>query len=88
MIIGVDPHKRSVTLEVIDQRERVLHLQRFATDTTGYRVCQGPGSMEGGTYQGLHQTRALTGSWRRDFGSWVGPVLERLQGLGQGLGLG
>ncbi|WP_459077414.1 IS110 family RNA-guided transposase [Kineococcus auxinigenes] len=38
VIIGVDPHKRSVTIEVIDQREQVLHVERFATDTAGYRA--------------------------------------------------
>ena len=32
-----DPHKRSVTIEVLDGRERVLHRGRYATDTDGIR---------------------------------------------------
>jgi transposase len=38
VIIGVDPHKRSATIEVIDQRERVLRKGRFSTDTDGYQA--------------------------------------------------
>ncbi|MBG0569306.1 IS110 family transposase [Actinoplanes aureus] len=38
VIIGVDPHKRSATVEVIDQRERVLGKGRYSTDTDGYRA--------------------------------------------------
>jgi transposase len=37
VVIGVDPHKRSATIEVIDERERVLEAGRFGTDTAGYR---------------------------------------------------
>jgi transposase len=36
MIIGVDPHKRSATIEIIDEREQVLHTGRFGTDQDGY----------------------------------------------------
>jgi len=36
VVIGVDPHKRSATIEVIDQRERVLGKGRFGTDHDGY----------------------------------------------------
>jgi transposase len=38
VIIGVDPHKRSATIEVIDQRERVLGKGRFGTDRDGYEA--------------------------------------------------
>jgi len=38
VIIGVDPHKRSSTIEVIDQRERVLGKGRFGTDRDGYQA--------------------------------------------------
>jgi transposase len=38
VIIGVDPHKRSATIEVIDQRERVLGKSRFGTDHDGYQT--------------------------------------------------
>ncbi len=48
--IGMDPHKRSATIEVIDDRETVLAQGRFGTDTDGYRgdaharrAIQGPG---------------------------------------------
>jgi hypothetical protein len=37
VVIGVDPHKHSVTIEVVDDRERVLHKGRYSTDTDGYR---------------------------------------------------
>jgi transposase len=34
----MDPHKRSATIEVLDERERVLDHGRFATDRDGYRA--------------------------------------------------
>lgn len=36
VITGMDPHKRSATIEVIDERGRVLEGGRFGTDKTGY----------------------------------------------------
>jgi len=36
IVIGVDPHKLSVTIEVLDDREQVLATGRFATDNAGY----------------------------------------------------
>jgi transposase len=33
----MDPHKRSATIEVIDDREKVLALGRYGTDTVGYQ---------------------------------------------------
>ncbi|MAQ14284.1 MAG: IS110 family transposase [Sandaracinus sp.] len=38
VIIGVDPHKMSVTIEVVDKRERLLGSGRFATDQAGYKA--------------------------------------------------
>jgi transposase len=38
VIIGVDPHKLSATIEVIDSRETVLGSGRFTTDNLGYRA--------------------------------------------------
>ena len=38
VIIGMDPHKRSATIEVVDEAEHVLLSQRFATGTDGYRA--------------------------------------------------
>ena len=37
VVIGVDPHKLSATIEVLDDREKVLGGGRFGTDRDGYR---------------------------------------------------
>jgi hypothetical protein len=37
VIVGVDPHKKSVTIEVVDGHGTVLARGRYGTDTTGYR---------------------------------------------------
>ncbi|HKC26791.1 MAG TPA: IS110 family transposase [Jatrophihabitans sp.] len=37
VVIGMDPHKRSATIEIIDDREQVLGGGRFGTDRDGYR---------------------------------------------------
>ena len=36
VFIGVDPRKLSATIEVVDHREAVLAVGRFATDKAGY----------------------------------------------------
>ena len=36
MIIGMDPHKRSATIEVIDEQARVLAAGRYGTGKAGY----------------------------------------------------
>ena len=36
IVIGVDPHKLSATIEVVDQREKVLGSGRFTTDKAGF----------------------------------------------------
>ena len=36
VIIGMDPHKRSATIEVINDRGRILAVGRYGTDKTGY----------------------------------------------------
>src|SRR5439155_18945589 len=38
VVIGMDPHKRSATIEIIDDRETVLAGGRFGTDRDGYRA--------------------------------------------------
>jgi transposase len=38
VIIGVDPHKRSATIEVINEREQTLSQGRFGTDSDGYQA--------------------------------------------------
>ena len=37
VVVGMDPHKRSVTVEVMAADEKVLGSGRFATDVAGYR---------------------------------------------------
>jgi hypothetical protein len=37
VVIGMDPHKGSATIEVLDERERVPLKARFGTDRQGYR---------------------------------------------------
>jgi transposase len=36
VIIGMDPRKRSATIEIIDPAGHVLATGRYATDTAGY----------------------------------------------------
>ncbi len=36
VVIGVDPHKLSATIEVVDSHERLLGSGRFSTDRVGY----------------------------------------------------
>jgi hypothetical protein len=36
VIIGMDPHKRSATIEVIDERAQIFAVGRFGTDKAGY----------------------------------------------------
>ena len=37
VVVGMDPHKRSVTVEVMAADERVLGGGRFGTDAAGYQ---------------------------------------------------
>ena len=67
VVIGVDPAKRSHTIEVIDDRERTLLVQRFDNDNAGYRLMRAaarrwPGrewAVEGATGVGLHLAQRL-----------------------------
>ncbi len=36
IVIGVDPHKLSATIEVVDSHERLLGSGRFSTDRAGF----------------------------------------------------
>ena len=38
VVIGMDPHKRSATIEIIDDRQKVLFAGRFGTDRDGYKA--------------------------------------------------
>jgi hypothetical protein len=37
VVIGMDPHKRSATIEVLDEAEKLLATGRFGTDRDGYK---------------------------------------------------
>ena len=39
VVIGMDPHKRSATIEIMAGDEAVLGSGRYATDAAGYRQC-------------------------------------------------
>ena len=62
IVIGVDPHKLSATIEVVDQHERVLGSGRFATDKAGYAAMlgyvaqwsRGPGQWRAAMVPGTH----------------------------------
>jgi hypothetical protein len=49
LVIGVDTHKLSATIEVVDDRETVVATGRFGTDQGGTRRCANasPGSRSG-----------------------------------------
>jgi transposase len=36
VIIGMDPHRRSATIEVVDERAQILAVGRYGTDKAGY----------------------------------------------------
>ena len=55
VIIGVDPHKMSATIEASDSREILRATGRFGTDAGGYRRC---GSMPGSGRSGYGRWRA------------------------------
>lgn len=38
VIVGVDPNKKSVTIEAVDEQGQKLAIGRFGTDSTGYRL--------------------------------------------------
>jgi transposase len=41
VVIGMDPHKRSATIEVVDTHARLLGSGRFSTDKAGYAAMRG-----------------------------------------------
>ena len=47
MIIGMDPHKRSATIEVTDAAGRVLEVGRFGPDKAGYAAMLAAGRQHG-----------------------------------------
>ena len=61
VVIGMDPHKRSVTIEVMAGDETVLGGGRFATDRDGFRTMLSPVRAKPGR-TGSGRSRAATGS--------------------------
>jgi len=67
VVIGMDPHKRSATIEVLDARERVLEQGRYETDTAGYKAMLAAGrrwprrrwAVEGANGIGKHLAQRL-----------------------------
>ena len=47
VIIGMDPHKGSATIEVIDERGQVVSRGRFGTDRQGYAAMLAEGRRHG-----------------------------------------
>jgi transposase len=93
VVIGVDPHKASNTVVVIDAQERVLAQQRFPNDRAGYRSMR--------TFARTHRDRVWAVEGARGVGAGLAqrlvadgePVLDvparlsaRVRALGGGSG--
>ena len=73
VLIGVDPAKRSHTIEVIDRWEKVLATGRFDNTTAGYRAMRALGKkwpervwvIEGATGVGLYLAQRLVADGER-----------------------
>jgi hypothetical protein len=59
VVIGMDPHKRSATIEVLDEAEQPVMAGRFGTDSEGYRLLLAAGR------QFPHRLWAVEGVVRR-----------------------
>ena len=64
VIIGMDPHKRSATIEVIDQRGRVLEVGRFDTNEAGYAAMLAAGRTHGGVGERVWAVEGCNGIGR------------------------
>jgi transposase len=72
VVIGVDPHKLSATIEIVDQRENLLGSGRFTTDKAGFAA------MRKYVNQWQHREWAVEGSLG------VGrPLAQRLMAAGE-----
>lgn len=65
VIIGMDPHKRSATIEVIDQTGRVLAVGRFGTDQAGYTAMLAAGREHGQQGERVWAVEGCNGIGRR-----------------------
>ena len=68
VIIGVDPHKLSATIEVVDGHERMLGSGRFATDRAGYSAMRRYAKAWPGRVWAVRERMGSAGRWRS--GSW------------------
>ena len=76
VIIGVDPHKLSATIEVVDRHEKLLGSGRFSTDQAGYTAMR--------TYaQGLARA-GLGGRGQQRRRPAAGPAAARGRRAGRG----
>ncbi|WP_374969113.1 IS110 family transposase [Terrabacter sp. BE26] len=64
VIIGMDPHKRSATIEVIDQTGRVLQVGRFDTDKAGYAAMLAAGRAHGAAQERVWAVEGCNGIGR------------------------
>ena len=72
VIIGVDPHKLSATIEVVDRNEQLLGSGRFGTDKSGYTAMR--------TYTKAWQDRV----WAVEGANGAGrPLAQRLVEAGE-----
>jgi hypothetical protein len=72
VVIGMDPHKRSVTIEVMAADETILGGSRFATDAEGYRsMVNGP--METARSRGVASSLPAPHMASLDGGVWRPP---------------
>ena len=68
IVIGVDPHKLSATIEVVDHHEKVLGSGRFATDKpceTAQRLSQGRAAGQGKPVRPGNRTHPVENAFRR-----------------------
>ena len=81
VIIGVDPHKLSATIEVVDAQERMPESGRFATDQAGYAAMRRYaktwpiGTIRGGATQALGVVARV--AWQRNAHACDGGVSSR-----------
>jgi hypothetical protein len=71
VVIGMDPHKRSVTIEVMAGDETVLGTGRFDTNGDGYAAMLAYATAWPQRVWAIEAVRALAGTWRTGYSSMV-----------------
>ena len=68
VVIGLDPHKRSVTIVIMNHREKAIDRGRFGTDRDGYQAMPAP----------TGRSRRWSGRpWHRSIGVATAPGMTR-----------